>query len=64
MHDDGVFNECQLSDKSLMMKMPQTDVMDHNVSNDIIDSQLNSKDGDDDHDHDHDGRLYFCLKFV
>jgi hypothetical protein len=22
MHDDGVFNDCQLSDKSLMMKMP------------------------------------------
>ena len=22
MHDDGVFNDCQLSDKSLMMKIP------------------------------------------
>ena len=25
-------------------------MMDHNVSNDLIDSQLNSKDGDDDDD--------------
>ena len=28
----------------------QTNVMDHNASNDIIDSQLNSKDDDDNDD--------------
>ena len=30
----------------------QTNVMDHNASNDIIDSQLNSKDNDDNDDDD------------
>ena len=50
MHDDGVFNDCQLSDQEFddenASNDSQTDVMDHNVSNDIIDSQLNSKDYD------------------
>ena len=32
----------------------QTNVMDHNASNDIIDSQLNSKDSDDNDDDDDD----------
>ena len=32
----------------------QTNVMDYNVSNDIIDSQLNSKDNDDNIDNDDD----------
>ena len=32
----------------------QTNVMDHNTSNDIIDSQLNSKDNDDNDDDDDD----------
>ena len=32
----------------------QTNVMDHNASNNIIDSQLNSKDNDDDNDDDDD----------
>ena len=38
--------------KSLMMKLPppidsQTSMMDHNVSNDLLDCQMNSKNGDD-----------------
>ena len=52
MHDDGVFNDCQLSDQEFDDEIAsidsQTNVMDHNASNDIIDSQLNSKDDDDD----------------
>ena len=51
MHDDGVFNDCQLSDQEFDDEIAsidsQTNVMDHNASNDIIDSQLNSKDNDD-----------------
>ena len=50
--DDGVFNEYQLSDQEFDDEIAsidsQTNVMDHNASNDIIDSQLNSKDNDDD----------------
>ena len=40
----------------LMMKFidSQTNVMDHNASNDIIHSQLNSKDDDDNDDDDDD----------
>ena len=46
-----------LAVKSLMMKLPlpinsQTNVMDHNASNDIFHSQLNSKDNDDNDDDD------------
>ena len=52
MHDDRVFNDCQLSDQEFDDEIAsidsQTNVMDHNASNDIIDSQLNSKDNDDD----------------
>ena len=47
MHDDGVFNDCQLVDQEFDDEIAsidsQTNVMDHNASNDIIDSQLNSK---------------------
>ena len=44
MHDDGVFNDCQLSDQEFDYEIDsQTNVMDHNASNDIIDCQLNSK---------------------
>ena len=56
MHDDGVFNDCQLSDQDFDDEIAsidsQTNVMDHNASNDIIDSQLNSKDNDDNKDDD------------
>ena len=42
MHDDGVFNDCQLSDQEFDDEVAsigsQTNVMDHNASNDIIDS--------------------------
>ena len=58
MHDDGVFNYCQRSDQEFDDEIAsidsQTNVMDHNASNDIIDSQLNSKDSDDDNDDDDD----------
>ena len=58
MHDDGVFNDCQLSDQEFDDEIAsidsQTNVMDHNASNDIIDSQLNSKDNDDNDDNDDD----------
>ena len=41
-------NDCQLSDQEFDDEIAsidsQTNVMDHNASNDIIDSQLNSKD--------------------
>ena len=51
-HDDGVFNDCQLSDQEFDDEIAsidsQTSVMDHNASNDIIDSQLNPNDDDDD----------------
>ena len=51
MHDDGVFNDCQRSDQEFDDEIAsidsQTNVMDHSESNDIIDSQLNSKDNDD-----------------
>ena len=56
MHDDGVFNDCQLSDQEFDEEIDsidsQTSVMDHNASNDIIDSQMNSKDDDDNDDDD------------
>ena len=56
MHDDGVFNDCELSDQESDDEIAsidsQTNVMDHNASNDIIDSQLNSKDYDDNDDDD------------
>ena len=52
MHDDGVFNDCQLSDQEFDDEIAsidsQTSMMDHNVSNGLIDSQLNSKGDDDD----------------
>ena len=58
MHDDGVLNDCQLSDQDFDDEIAsidsQTNVMDQNASNDIIDSQLNSKDNDDDDDDDDD----------
>ena len=42
-HDDGVFNDCQLSDQEFDDEIAsidsQTSMMDHNVSNDINDSQ-------------------------
>ena len=57
-HDDGVFNDCQLSDQEFDDEIAsidsQTNVMDHNASNDIIDSQLNSKGNDDNDDDDDD----------
>ena len=48
MHDDGgVLDDCQLSDQEFNEEIDsidsQTSVMDHNASNDIIDSQLNPK---------------------
>ena len=50
-HDDGVFNDCQLSDQEFDDEVAsidsQTNVINHNASNDINDSQLNSKDDDD-----------------
>ena len=52
-HDDAGFNDCQLVIKSLMIKLlllivdSQTSMKDHNVSNGLIDSQLNSNDDDD-----------------
>ena len=53
MHDDGVFNDYQYSDKEFDDEIAsidiQTSMMDHNVSNDLIDCQMNSK-GDDDND--------------
>ena len=47
-HDDGVFNDCELSDQESDDEIAsidsQTNVMDHNASNNIIDCQLmNSK---------------------
>ena len=58
MHDDGVFNACQLSDQEFDDDITsidsQTNVMDNNASNDIIDSQLNSKGNDDNDDDDDD----------
>ena len=54
MHDDGVFNDCQFIDQEFDDEIAsidsQTSMMDHNVSNDLIDCQLNSKDDDDDDD--------------
>ena len=56
MHDDGDFNDCQFSDQEfddndkIVSIDSQTDGMSHNEFNDIIDSQLNSKDNDDDDD--------------
>ena len=51
MHDDGVFNDCQFSDQEFDDEIvsidSQTDGMYHNEFNDIIDSQLNSKENDD-----------------
>ena len=56
MHDDGVFNDCELSDQEFDDEIAsidsQTNVMDHNASNHIIDNQLNSKDNDDNDDDD------------
>ena len=56
MHDDGVFNDCQLSDQEFDDEIAsidsQTSMMDHNVSNDLIDCQMNSKNDDDDNDDD------------
>ena len=47
-HDDGVFNDRQLSDQEFDDEIvsidSQTSMMDQNVSNDLIDSQLNPKD--------------------
>ena len=54
MHDDGVFNDYQYSDKEFDDEIAsidiQTSMMDHNVSNDLIDCQMNSKDDDNDDD--------------
>ena len=51
MHDDGVFNDCQLSDQEFDDEIvsidSQTDGMDYNDLNDILDCQLNSKENDD-----------------
>ena len=48
----------QLSDQEIDDKIAsidsQTSMMDHNVSNDLIDSQLNSNDDDDDDNDDDD----------
>ena len=42
MHDEGVFNDCQLIhqefDDEIASIDSQTNVMDHNASNDMIDS--------------------------
>jgi len=58
MHDDGVFNDCQLSDREFDDEIASIDslsnVMDHNASNDIINSKLNSKDNDDNDNDDDD----------
>ena len=58
MHDDGVFNDCQLSDREFDDEIASidslTNVMDHNASNDIINSKLNSKDNDDNDNDDDD----------
>ena len=55
-HDDGVFNDCQLSDQEFDDEIAsidsQTSMMDRNVSNDLIDCQMNSKNDDDDNDDD------------
>ena len=52
MHDDGVCNDCQLSDQEFDDEIASIDsVMDHYVSSNIIDSHLNSK-ADDDNDDD------------
>ena len=44
MHDDRVFNDCQLNDQEFDDEIAsidsQTNVMDHNTSNDIIDSNI------------------------
>ena len=54
MHDDGVFDDCQFSDQEfddvIVSIDSQTDGMNHNEFNDIIDSQLNSKENDDEDD--------------
>ena len=51
MHDDGVFNDCELSDQESDDEIAsidcQTNAMNHSASSDIIDSQLNSKDNED-----------------
>ena len=51
MHDDGVFNDCQLSDQEFDDEIAsidsQTNVMNLSASSDIINSQLNSKDNED-----------------
>ena len=63
MHDDRVFNDCQFSDQEfddndnnnkIVSIDSQTDGMSHNEFNDIIDSQLNSKENDDKDDDDDD----------
>ena len=58
MHDDGVFNDCQFIDQEFDDEIAsidsQTSMMDHDVSNDLIDSQLHSKNDDDDNDDDND----------
>ena len=58
MHDDGVFNDCQPSDQEFDDEIASIDsqmnVMDQNALNDIIDSQLNSRDNDDNDDDDDD----------
>ena len=50
--------DCQRSDQEFDDKIvsvnSQTEVMDHNELNDIIDSQMNSKDNDDKDDDDDD----------
>ena len=55
---DGVFNDCQLSgqefDDEVASINSQTNVMDQNASNDVIDRRLNSKDDDDNDDDDDD----------
>ena len=52
------FYACQLSDQEFDDEITsidsQTNVMDNNASNDIIDSQLNSKGNDDNDDDDDD----------
>ena len=55
---DEVCNDCQLSDHEFDDEVAfigsQTNVMDHNASNDIINSKLNSKDNDDNDNDDDD----------
>ena len=45
IHDDGVFNDNQYSDQEFDDEIAsvdsQTSMMDHNVSNDLIDCQMN-----------------------